>query len=404
MKTFSLWLGTILAVLLPLTIMASTIRSGETVRIDQPVAGNLYLAGGEVYINAPIGGDFIAAGGQIEVSAPIGDDGLVAGGEIAINAPVSGDLRIGGGQITIRQNIGGDLVVLSGEVIIAEGVAIGGDLMVLGGEIEMNGAVRGVIRISGGEFRMGGSASGGIEAKCGEITINGEVNGPARLSAGELDLGSNAVFTGDVRYWQGAGELDFSDHLRNGATATFDPSLQLSGGAWDKEEVKRGMFLFSIYRFLAGVVLIVLLVNFFHRFFSRYAGRLTDNMAGSFGYGMLYLIGLPILIVLAMITIIGIPVGFILAAGYGITLALAGALVSVILAYELEKFQGRNWSKSTMMLIAVGISLGIRLVDFIPFAGSLVLFLLIAVVFGYLYQNIRVDRKKPPYTQDADIV
>lgn len=404
MRTVNVWLSSLLLLALPLWVFGSTVRSGEKVTIDQPVEGNLYLAGGEVYINAPIGGDFIAAGGEMQVKGPIGDDGLVAGGEIVIDAPVRGDLRIAGGQITIRQNIGGDLVVMSGEVVIAEGVSIGGDLMALGGKIEMRGNVQGLIRVTGGEFDMNGTAGGGIEASCGEVEINGEVGGPSRLAAGNIKLGSNAAFAGDVRYWQEGGEIDFGDRLRNGATATFDPSLERRAGGWDMDEVKRGMFLFSVYRFLAGIVLIVLLIYFFNRFFRRHAGRITNNMAGSFGYGMLYLIGVPILIVLALITIIGIPVAFIMAAGYGITLALAGALVSVILAYELEKYQGKDWSKGTMMLIAVGISLGLRLVDFIPFVGGIVLFLLIAVVFGYLYQNIRIDRRQRRRMQDADIV
>lgn len=389
MRKISTFLWTLLLLFAPLFLLGSTVKSGENVTIDKPVEGNLYVAGGEIYTNAAIRGDFIAAGGKIFVKDSVGDEGLVAGGEISIESPVMGDLRIAGGQVTIRGNITGDLVIMGGEVRVAPEAQIGGDLIMMGGEVDIGASIKGQIRVSAGELTFRGNATGPLNIKGGEITIDGTVRGPSTLSAQNLKLGSQAGFYADVRYWQAEGEMDFGGHLKEGAKATYDPALKSDLAQFDFDELRRGLFWFSIYRFLAGILLIVLLITFFHPFFSRHAGQLTDDMGSSLGYGALYLIGIPVLAVLAFITVIGIPVGFILTAGYSITLALAGALVATVMAYEVERYLGKDWGKGVMMLVAVGISLLLRLVGYIPLVGGIVMVLLIAVVFGYLYKNIR---------------
>jgi len=393
MKKISTFLWTLILLAAPLLLLGSTVKSGENVTIDEPVEGNLYVAGGEIYTNAAIRGDFVAAGGKIFVRDSIGDEGLVAGGEISIEAPVMGDLRIAGGQVTIRRNIAGDLVVMGGEVRVASEVQIGGDLIMMGGEVDISGSIIGQIRVSAGQLTFKGDAAGLLNVKGGEIMIDGAVRGPATISAQSLKLGSQAGFYANVRYWQAEGEMDFGDHLKEGAKATYDPSLKSDLAQFDFKDLRRGLFWFSIYRFLAGILLIVLLITFFHTFFSRHAGQLTDDMAGSLGYGALYLIGVPVLAVLAFITIIGIPVGFILTAGYSISMALAGALVATVLAYEVERYLGKNWGKGLMMLAAIGISLLLRLIGYIPMVGGIIMILLISVVFGYLYRNIRREGK-----------
>lgn len=393
MKKIHLLLSAALLMTLPVFLQASTYKGGEKVTIDEPVDQNLYVAGGEVRINAPISGDLLAAGGKIWVNSAVMDECLAVGGDLIFDAEIKGDLRIGGGNITVNKNVLGDLVVAGGEVRIGPDVTIGGDLIIFGGKAHLEGVVSGKISVFGGEFTLDGKANGELHTRCGQVVINGEVRGPAELSTKNLSLGDNAQFLAPVRYWQEAGEIDFGKHLQEGATASFTPDLKNEFKQFDREKWRRGWFLFSIYRFVAGIVLITLLVLFFHRFFNRHAGKMTENVAASLGYGVLYLIGVPVLAILTFVTVIGIPVGFILSAGYGISLAMAGALLATVLAYELNKTLGRKWDKGTILLVAVGFSLLIRLLQYIPVAGGLISLLLIIVMFGYLYQNIQAERK-----------
>jgi cytoskeletal protein CcmA (bactofilin family) len=405
MRTISTWLLTLLLLTGSVVMLdASDYRSGENVTIEEPTKGNLYTAGGELRILAPVNGDLVAAGGKIWINDTILNDGLIGGGEISVEAAIKGDLRVAGGQVRIRDQVMGDLILMGGEVEVMPDAHIGGDLIIMSGQAKVYGTVAGKMHSYSGQLQFSGVAAGELIARGGQVTVNGEVRGPSRLSAQELSVGPEARFFADVRYWQEEGEIDFGDRLKDGATATFDPTLKSDLATFDFKKLRRGLFWFSVYRFMAGIVLIVLLITMFHRFFSNHAGRLTEQLASSLGYGALYLIGIPVLAILAFITVIGIPVGFILTAGYSITLALAGALVATVLAYEFEKYLGKKWNKGMMMLIAIAISLLLRLVGYIPLVGSIILVLLVAVAFGYLYQNIQRERRMRRKLSEADIV
>ena len=388
---FTLFLGFLFA----LPSQASVIRGGETVSIDQPSEENHYLAGGEIYVRAPIGGDVFAMGGSIEISAPVADDVMLAGGELILKAPIGGDLRVAGGEVSIEANIAGDLLIAGGEVTVHPGVLIGGDLLLMAGNLEFHGEVGGDARIMGGEIELEGGSLQALQARAGKLQINTVVRGPSSLVAEAIELGGEARFLGDVEYWSENGEIDFGPYLGEGASARLNPDL-----ATERKDAGPGWML-PVYRFLAGALLIVLLVYFAPSFFRKHAGYVSQHLGSSFGYGAAYFILVPLLAIIAMVTIIGLPVGLIMLAGYGVSLLLGGALASVILAYELEKRQGRHWTTGKVILVAIGISLGIRLVSLIPVLGWLVVFFLLAVTFGYLY---KVLSRKYTHPSNPDIV
>ncbi len=370
------------------TLFASNVRTGQDVRIDEPVSGNLYTAGGDIQMLAPIGGDIVAAGGEITVRDSVAGDVLIAGGEITLNGFISDDLRVFGGEIEVNGSVRGDLLVAGGEVTLAPGATVYGDLLVSGGKINIKGAVRGKLQAAGGEVVLEGPVDSDIELRGGRVRVDGAVRGASLLASSDLQLGPNASFAGNVRYWDGDGSVDFSDHLREGATASRDDSLEIGVDftSW-KAGFRKAAFAITAFKFLSGAVLIVLLITFFSGFFSRHAGDLTESVGSSLGYGVLYLLLVPVIAIFAFITVIGIPVGFILTAGYSITLILAGALISTLIAYELRAKMDKDWTTPLLMLVAIGVSLVLRLVDMIPFAGNLILFVLTAVGLGYIYQK-----------------
>jgi hypothetical protein len=395
-----------LLALTPYWLSANNVRGGGKVVIDEPVERNLYIGGGEVQVNAPIGGDLVAAAGKLNVMAQVGGDALLAGGEVNLEEVVNGDLRVVGGKVQVRRDVMGDLLSAGGEITVASGVSIGGDLIIAGGKVTLLGTVKGKIYLTGGEATLRGVVEGGLEARGGKLNIDAEVRGASSLSAQEIALGPNARFLADVEYWTKSSKISFDPHLEQGAKAIYSEKLKSNLTGPSFKPFRAASKWFSLYRFLAGVVLIILVTNFSHRFFYRRAGKMTENVAGNLGYGLLYLFGLPILIILCLITVIGIPVGLILFAGYGVSLILAGALVAVALTYEYGKLKGKDWNIGTITLVAIAVSLGLRLLNFVPVVGGLLLFVLTAVTFGYLYRNFWANppQPSPAATEDSDIV
>ncbi len=371
---------------------ASGIRSGQSVTVDEPVEKNLHVAGGKVTIQAPIGGDLICAGGEIRINQAVARDVLAVGGDIELNKASGEDVRLVGGNIRVTDNVPGDLIITGGEVVIESAVTIGGDLIIAGGKVSMFGTVKGNVEAAAGELILHGPVEGTLTAKGGIVEIGGRVGGASKLSAEHIRLGSGAQFGADVRYWQKSGQLDFGSALVGGANAVLDDALKLQYTEWKNKSrlfVKKISPAVILYRFASGALLIGLIVAFFSAFFERIAGGTQRDLGKYFGVGTLYLIGIPVVMGITAITIVGIPAAFAIGGIYGATLSVAGALTAIVGAYGLEKRMGRDWSRGQIMMVALGLYVGLKALAAFPLVGSLAVFALTAIAFGFLIQAIR---------------
>jgi hypothetical protein len=389
------FLALALAIAIPPSLWASTVKGAETVEISEPVDGNLYAGGGKVKINAPVAGDAFVGGGEVWINDQISKDVLAAGGSIIIQGTIGEDLRVMGGRILVKENIGGDLVVAGGEVEVINGVIISGDLIVAGGKVVFNGIVKGKAKLTGGELIFNGISDGGLELKAGKVEINGEVNGPSSIAAGNISLGSKARFLGDVEYWQEHGEINFEGRLYNEAKATYNPDLKFNVEKVSLKKLRKGLGIFMVYRFAAAAFLIILLVLLLNRFLTRNAGRLSSNYLTYLGNGALFFIGVPVMAVIALATIIGIPVGLVLLSSVGIALIIGNTLTAVVGAYELENNLNRNWGKGMLILTSIGLYAAIRVIAFIPVLGGLASFALMMIAFGFLIYSLTKKKSEP---------
>lgn len=384
MKTMNRWAGLllVLSIFLP-QLQAATILTGKSVEVTNPIEGNVYAAGGQIRILAPINGDLTAGGGEITVLDTIRRDVIVGGGQVRIEGVVGDDLRCGGGKVWLLGDVYGDVVVGSGELEIGRNAVIHGDLVVGGGEVRMYGRVMGAVIMAGGRIDFEGEAEKEAKVRGGEITIDGIFRGPVELAATELKLGQRAEFHETVRYWRPDGEMDFGSSLRNGARATYDTSLKQDVD-YEKDWFSRGFSFFSIYRLLAGALLIVVLLLLFERFFQRSAEDLPGQWLNRFGMGMLYLIGLPVAVIFLLITVIGIPFGLFALLFYIFTLVFAPALTATVGANVLEQNRGLSWTKGQRILVALGILVLLRLLSWVPVLGWLAVLVLVSIAFGSL--------------------
>lgn len=396
----SIFLFAFLGLLAVGQLHASKVRSGDAVNVYEPIDGNLYIAGREIQINAPIGADLICAGSEVEINAPIGADVLLGGGEVNINSKTGGDLRLAGGEVTLNADVAGDLIIAGGELHVQKGVIIHGDVYIAGGEVTFDGVAMGDVNIAGGELEFNGVSEGNLIAKGGKVYINGEVKGKSSLAAEELSIGDEAIFHQSVEYWSKANNIDFSGHLKGDASVRFNENLKVSTSI-DREIVKKGFAAFAALRLLSAALLMTLLISFFNAFFQKNAGQIPKQLGKYLGVGSLFLVGVPIAAGLAMATVIGIPIGFILLSGYSIGLILANSLTAVVAAYELKKYLNRDWGKGILIALAVVFFVALRLVGMMVIPGRLLLFAATAIALGAVIQWLRLGWQKADDSTDA---
>ncbi|MEN8790308.1 MAG: hypothetical protein ABF295_12390, partial [Flavobacteriaceae bacterium] len=263
----------------------------KEILIDKVQTDDKYIAGEKIIVNAAIKGDLVIAGGSLMVKDSIHGDLSAAGGEISLEGHIADDVRVAGGRITIDSEIEDDLVVFGGEVVISENAKIKGKLVCFGGDITINGEVIEQLSVRGGD-----------------VSINGTIRGASKLVGEDIIIGSNAKFYKDIEYWTDDGEIDFKNSLVN-AKSQFNEDLsgersQLSLTTFGTRSLK--LWVFYI---LSAFLVILVLHALFRNAFSNAVEDLESNLLKSFGFGLIYLIGIPVLILVAFLMIIGIPLG-----------------------------------------------------------------------------------------------
>jgi cytoskeletal protein CcmA (bactofilin family) len=258
--------------------------AGGTVSVDQPVDGDLIAAGGRVDVNAAVAGDAVVAGGRVRLGGYVGLSVYAAGGEVNIDGKVERHVRVAGGQVEV-----------------GPAALIAGNLTTFGGRTTLRGTVKGDVRVAGGQ-----------------MLIDGPVQGDVTAGMGRLELGPKARIGGKLHY--GGGELKRDPAAQVlGGTEPVPPRSERNGrhdGGSDAEPATSA-WSFGLWFWTAGLMLLAaVLLAVLPRFSQGAGSTLRSRFIVSPLAGLGVLLVAPLAIVIAMATIIGLPVALLALAMY----------------------------------------------------------------------------------------
>ncbi len=239
-------------------------------------------------------------------------------------------------------------VVLSGRADVPEGQQVG-DLVVFHGSATVDGTV-----------------DGSLVAFDAPVTISGRVNGDVVAFHGRVELRSGASVSGDVVSQNdpvvAAGATIGGARKRVQTNVRWERFGWVGRLAW--------WLAVSVSTLVVGLVLLWLIGRGAARILE--AGRTAIGPA--IGWGLLLFFGLPILAILALVTLVGIPLGLGLLAALGLIYALGYSATAWILGRSIVRAPS-VWIVAFLVGWAI-----LRVVALIPILGGLVWFA--AVVFG----------------------
>jgi len=241
-----------------------------------------------------------------------------------------------------------EFVVLSGPADVPSGQRVG-DLVVFHGSSTVDGTV-----------------DGSLTAFDAPVTISGRVNGDVVVFRGRVELRDGANVKGDVV--SQAAPVLASGATIGGATRRVHTTVDWEGFGWVGRLV--WWLAISASTLVIGLLLVWLL--------GPGAARIVDagrtRIGPSIGWGLLVSFGLPILAVIALVTIVAIPLGLIVLAALGLVYMLGYSAAAWILGRWIVR-------EPTVWVAAFLAGWGIlRVLALIPVVGGLVWFA--AVVFG----------------------
>jgi cytoskeletal protein CcmA (bactofilin family) len=385
-------LGLLLILAGPIAAFPMIVETGTTIVIDHPVNEDIYLIAGTIMINAPIHGDVVVAGGEIYINDSVDRDVLIAGGTVNINGSVAGRVRCMGGRLYIAGNISGDLIMAGGEIIIERNAVISGAILATGGTLNIQGSVKGGVQATVNRLKLFGNVNRDLKCRAGTIEIDGQIGGATSLTASrQIIIGAGAAFNDSVSYWS-PDQVDFGQAMAHGKPFRQE-GLSIGGERW--YFLGGAGFPALLWHLCTAMLVIVLLQYLLTSLFRKAGNKMYDNALRSFGTGFLFFVGMPFLILLAFISLVGIPVGLVLLFLYTTALLICGSFTAVVVANWfgnlMEGSDHRFWE---LVWMAMGAFVLLRLILSIPLFGWVLFPLLVCMAAGSVLCSIDWKRRK----------
>lgn len=315
--------------------------AGDSVIIDEAHAGTVFAVGSSVNVNAPIGGDLVVAGASVIINAPVNQDIYAAGASVIINAPVEGNVVVAGSEVQLL-----DEALVKGSVISA------------GQSMQLLGQIQGQL-LSAGEREF----------------IAGQVNSDVLYAGRELTIDSKATVGGNLR-----AQLQ-NDAISEQASIAGVVDIQKDPKQYDRwqnelKAVKPAVSVAgALYSFVWKTILLAMLVFFVPQLVTAGTKTLQKQGALAVMTGMITLVGVPILAVLAMLTVIAAPISLLVLGFYVWLMFVAWIFPTMWIGTKI--LPGQNKYLQAMLGVAVLVALSM-----IPILGMLFKLIMVTVGLG----------------------
>jgi cytoskeletal protein CcmA (bactofilin family) len=263
-------------------------------------------------------------------------------------------------------------------------------VVITGGVVVPAGQTAGDVVVLDGTVRIAGHVTGDVVSVAGPVRVSGRVDGDLIAVSDRAFLAPTARVGGDLRYG------DESPVLARGASVGGKISNEDwadSANGWGWVSGLAWWLAVSVSTLIVGVLLVWLAPGALYA--AERAAR--ERLGATVGWGLVIAIGLPVLAILALVTLVGIP--------FGVALLLAAIPVLVVAyataAWIVGRRVLRNRSASPWAALFAGWGI-LRLLALIPIAGALVGLAATVVGLGALAVALwRARRTSAPIAKPA---
>ncbi len=352
-------------------VHAQEMQSGNHVLLPQDaVVDQDYFAAGEsVTIAGTVNGDVYIAGGNIDVTGTINGDIFAAGGTVNIRGTVSDDVRVAGGQVLISGAVGKSVTAMGGSITIDDSASIDGSLVSGAGNLVVYGPIARGATIGAGTVQLGSSITGNVLAGVEQLVLTPDavIGGDLTYySDTEAQVQQGAVVEGEVTMKA----LPVDQEKMNERTEEAERAMNTAG------IVTRILYLLSLY--VMGTIFLLLIPEAT----KKISGYIAASPWNSLGMGFLILFLTPVLLLVLMMTVIGIPLALILLAGYLIYMYLSVLFASYLVGEKAIGYISKK-EYSPFLILLVGLFIYGLLIS-IPLIGWLVSFVAMLAGMGAL--------------------
>lgn len=325
--------------------------------------GDVLAAREVVDLTEDVSGDVMAIGRDVRFEGTVGGSYLAAAAEQEVSGRIDGSVRGAGGSVRVEASVGRNVTIVGGDVELAPGAVVEGNAYLGGGSVSLRGSV-----------------SGDVYVAAGDAVLDGEVGGDVRVEAGSLTLGPAARVDGELRY-----------RVAEDGPVRISSEALVAEGVVDlgpREEDGGGDLFFTVARFLAFLLVGVALVALAPGTATHAADEVRMRGAAALGYGLVWLLLVPIAVFVLAVTLVGIPLALILAVVYGISLYVAPVVPGLWLGGEILRGRSSGEREDTVLLFLAGGAV-VAIALLLPWVGLLARLLATCIGVGAVIAMIR---------------
>jgi hypothetical protein len=326
---------------------------------------DVLVSGGTPNVTDSASGDAILTGGDLRFSGATGGDYLGAGGKQTISGRIHGSLRAAGGEIHVAATVDRNTTIVGGNVELDSAAVITRNAYLIGGQVQVEGTVR-----------------EGLKAAGGSVVLNGVVGRDVNIAAGALNVGPRAQIGGNLRYRVPAGEVRIDPTARVSGTITALP-------------VKKGPGTFRLLWMFGFLVAGAAVAALLPRFVAEAAQILRERPGRSALVGLGWLILVPCAIIIAAITIIGLPLALLMSAVYVVLVYLGRVPLAVWLGQRVLGARARAGRQGALLNFLVG-GFILLVVGIVPVVGPWAMVIVTVLGLGTLLLRAQALREKRP--------
>ena len=410
------------------TINGNVFTSVNTLNIDPNdnggiIEGNLYAAASSVNIKS-----------VITYSDTEKDDLGNPAISIDKSCTISGNAFISAGKLVLEpgSKIYGDLYVCANEVELSQGSTIYGNVFIVAKKVTLNSEIGGSLYASVSNFDMQyfGFISRDLHLSAKNANLNGYVYRNSFIDANNIKTEDKFINQQDFNLTD-ANTFTFSGEIKGNASVNAknitlqnkdndkDITCKISGNllysSKGELEIPNGIVsgevnyskysstssksvLSNVWNFVLELATLLVCVYIIYLLISKFAPKYLDKISNLsvkgllkyLGIGVLFLILVPIISFLLLLSNIGSTLGIILILIY-ITLLLIAKSIFIISIATFAKNKLNNNINSYLYILAIAVILS--LINLIPYLGFIISLLTKLVGFGIITTNLIPSKK-----------
>ena len=356
---------------------AFEIESGDVVDVsrDQVVNGSLFVGATTVKIDGVVKGDLYCAGSDVTISGTVDGDVICAAQTIHVNGLVDGNLRAAATTVDMEGPVKRNVTIVGQTLTQSAISSISGELFFGAQSLMMNGTI--------------GKTLGGYGETVG---INGKILGDVRVETSALSFGDGANIHGNVRNVSDTKAAVSKSALISGSITNVLPDQQEKQQTAVKP-AQNPWPASAIPSILFFLVVGLLMVRFMPAVTGRVFTAMMEEPIGVALKGFVYLMVIPVVAIILLVTIVGIPFALLLVLLYVIAIAVSRIFVALWVGwYILDSFKAKA-KDNTFLQVLIGVPI-LWFLFKAPFVGGIIGFIAVVWGFGAMAAVIR-SKKKP---------